>query len=163
MKVHGLLTQVVPLINDDIARINSGGCGWFAHTLSTVLAAKGIKADIVLMHWSWYDTCDVEWMIKNENASDINDAYRKMFGDGRTHTSPCFGHIGVRVGNTIYDSEGIINKRAISDPIDPDVMMLALVGHNSSWNPTFMSSNSSDVIPAMTAFLTRAFNCKVTL
>lgn len=157
MNLHDTLTQVVPDINNHLEHINYGGCGWFAHTLSTILAAKGIQSDIVLMKWAWYKDDDVARMIDSQSVDTINDAYRKMFNDDTSYCNPCFGHIGVRVGDVIYDSDGVLTVPAISEPIERAVMHLALT-KGSAWNSKFLGSNRGDAVHKMKEFLTQALS-----
>lgn len=158
MNLHDTLTQTVPDINNHLECINLGGCGWFAHTLSTMLADKGIQSDIVLVRWSYYDSDDVKFMMRKLEASNINDAWRTIFsGDYSGYVNPCVGHIGVRVGGTVYDCDGVLKVPAISEGIEPEVLHLALT-NCSSWNPTFLGSNSGDAVHTMKEFLTQALS-----
>ena len=164
MNLHDTLTTVVPEINTHLEAINCGGCGWFAHSLHTLLAEKGIASDIVLVKWSYYNASDVKFMIRKMQADNINDAYRKLWGGGEySYVNPCLGHIGVRVNGVIYDCNGVLTKPAISDAIDADVLNLALDGSNlgsaSRWNPTFMDANyglEESAVCTMRNFLTQA-------
>lgn len=167
MKAHSLLTQVVPAINNELERINYGGCGHFAYELATLLTAKGIKADIVLVDWAYYHQQSVTRMIERLEVKDINEAYRLLFsGHYDKYCDPCFGHLGVVVDGKLYDCEGLLSKAVISDPIEHDVMKMALYNKDSLWNPTFLDSNSGiggGAVFKMREFLAKAFNCKVTL
>jgi len=158
MDIHSTLTKVVPDINNHLEYINWGGCGHFAYQLHKALALHGIASDIVLMH-SHYNEHSVASMIINMEASDINDAYRKLFsGHYEGYCNPCFGHIGLRVDGKLYDSDGLLHVRAISEAIEADVLALAL-RTGKGWNSTFLDSNSGEgggAVYKMKEFLTQA-------
>jgi len=162
MNLHSTLTKVVPDINNTLDHINHGGCGWFAHTLHTILAAKSIQSDIVLVCWAYYDTPDVKHMLDHLEVDDINEAYRILFsGHYSGYCNPCFGHVGVRVNGVIYDCDGVLNKPAISEPIDVAVMDMALAMPSGTWNPEFIDSNSGTgggAVYKMKEFLTQALS-----
>ena len=160
MRAHDLLTQVVPLINDDINEINSGGCGFFAYWLQQTLAAKGVKADIVLVRWSYYTASSVDNLLTKLKVKDINEAYLKIFGgsyDG--YCDPCFGHLAVKVNDRLYDCDGLLHKQAISEAIKPEVMDVVLHGRAATrWNRTFKDCNDDSVVQDIRTFLTKALN-----
>ena len=159
MNLHDTLTQVVPEINIHLEAINHGGCGWFAHSLSTILAEQDIASDIVLVRWSRYQASHVSNMITKLGGEDINDSYRRLFtGQFKGYCDPCFGHIGVRINDTVYDCDGVLAKLVISEPIEADVMKLAL-DNGKAWNPTFLDCNSgigNGAVYTMRDFLSQA-------
>ncbi len=160
MRAHDILDNIVPLINDDIVQINSGGCGFFAYWLQHELEEKGINADIVLVQWSYYTVSSVDSMLKKLKVKDINEAYLKLFsGSYDGYCDPCFGHLAVKVNNILYDCDGVLHKQAISEAIKPEVMDVVLHGRAATrWNRTFKDCNDDSVVQDIRTFLTKALN-----
>lgn len=143
-KVHSLLSNQITLINDQVTKINSGGCGIAALSLHKALTNQSIRSEIVLVSII-YDRVDIDCMIAASGATDINECYNNMLG----HLDPdwdtpdnntCNGHICVQVDGILYDSNGVFYGHAISDGITEQTMEL-FVSIKECWNDHFRYVN----------------------
>ncbi len=154
--LHTILARTITGISNSVDEINRGGCGHYAYELSQALALLDIDSQIVLVNHH-YDECDVDSFISGvEGAHDINSAYLIRFANGDIngeYNNPCFGHICLHVDGILYDSEGISSKQAISEPIEPAAMALALSA--DCWNKSFLYANDNGV-DSMKAYISKA-------
>lgn len=130
--VTKFLSEKLPPINNDIKRINNGGCGIFAKLLSDKLDKLGISHEIYgfLSDWSISDGGDIEEFIRTKNL-DLEISV---------------SHMGLKIGENFIDSTGIINgswgiKR--KKFVFPKVVLEIMVddSQNDKWNSDFDRKN----------------------
>ena len=110
--------------------------------LHSALKARGVKASVVLVSYGWTGTDNVARMLARYDTKDINEAYTRKF---KEHTSKglgatCNAHVAVKVGDTLYDSNGIYKGTAISEGINASVMREFL--NMDCWNGAFKRYNN---------------------
>lgn len=142
-KLHTILTNIMPAINESLHCINRGGCGHYAYELNQALAAHGVASSIVLVEGIWDGTiAQVDDMIAASGTLNISAAYRAMFANGKKNRDidPVNNHVCLRVDGVLYDSDGHSTRHIISDAIAPESMVLALAA-KGVWNSKFKDSN----------------------
>lgn len=145
-----VLSKSIPRVARQISAINHGGCGWYAYNVQRALESQGIESSIVLVSChGGYEPDDVHRLMRDNEAKNIDDAYNNIFNARdnkyiRTLPDMLNGHIAIKVGDTLYDSDGVLNDRAISGAIKASTMKRALrVDH--MWNSRFLRSNDMNV------------------
>lgn len=145
-----VLSKSIPRVARQISAINHGGCGWYAYNVQRALESQGIESSIVLVscHGS-YEPDDVHRLMIDNEAKNIDDAYNNVFNDRdnkyiRTLPDMLNGHIAIKVGDTLYDSDGVLNDRAISGAIKASTMKRAL-RVDRMWNGRFLRSNDMSI------------------
>ena len=145
-----VLSKSIPRVARQISAINHGGCGWYAYNVQRALESQGIESSIVLVscHGS-YKSDDVYGLMREQDADTIDEAYNNVFDDKdnkltRTLPDMLNGHIAIKVGDTLYDSDGVLDDHAISGDIKASTMKRALrVDH--MWNGRFLRSNDMSI------------------
>jgi hypothetical protein len=145
-----VLSKSIPRVATQISAINYGGCGWYAYNVQRALESQGIESSIVLVSChGGYEPDDVHRLMRAQDADTIDAAYNNVFDDRDNQYSFLLpdmlnGHIAIRVGGILYDSDGVLNDRAISGEIKASTMKRALrVDH--MWNGRFLRSNDMNI------------------
>lgn len=161
-KVHDILKTKVAAINSELNNINAGGCGLFALEMHKALKEKGVKSSVVLVNRSGYDKQEVDSLIKSAQQKGINSSYQHLIKrkkrDGVRLPNMQNRHICVKVGNKLYDNNGIYKGEAISKHITIKTMNLFLKA--PCWNSTFKWNNESnnDIEGTIAKFFSRLFS-----
>jgi len=131
----------VGINKDTFSYVNHGGCGIFAAAMHNSLAAYGILSTIVLVDRT-YSEGHVNNLINMMKASDINHAYTTILNNEFDRSiDTCCGHICIKIGDVLYDGEGVYEGKSISGPIHVNVMS-RLNRNVNYWNGTFEECNN---------------------
>ncbi len=145
--LHSVLSNDMAVIGNDFNAVNCGGCGHFAFMLQRALLAHNVKSEVVAVQYCGTTAEDVEDLLISMDEQSYNDALLEYFTGSHEYHDVCWGHLVLKVDDTLYDCTGRTNYVAISGGVEPEVMRYAL--DHGTWNPSFLDNNEPQVLSSM--------------
>lgn len=162
-KIHKVLANKVPAINDKLFMINHGGCGRSAVEIYSALRRYGVNSSIVLVNEP-YNEESVIRLIERTGKHDINSAYQHIFKNVHDFRGDTLnGHVCVKFDGRLYDSDGEFDGKAISEHITVKTMEKFLT-YDMFWNDQFKWANrrNKSIIRTMQSFYNNLFSKHLT-